>query len=189
MLGRTQSATIIDPDPAAMAGSSDPGLASAEVVEVSAEIKTAYLFNLDVILQPAQDFGRGPLGRRILFGAASGKFQGPRLQGDVLAGGGDWALFRADGVMSLDVRLTLRTHDGALIQMTYGGRWTAPAELRKAMWSRNGGHELDPAGYYFRTNPLFETGSEAYAWLNEVVAVGTGYRTQGGVGYNIFQVL
>jgi hypothetical protein len=59
----------------------------------------------------------------------------------------------------------------------------------KAMWSHDGAHELDSASYYFRTNPLLEAGSEAYARLNEIVAVGTGYRTKGGVGYNIFQVL
>ena len=40
-----------------------------------------------------------------------------------------------------------------------------------------------------RTNALFEAGSETYARLNEIVAVGTGYRTNGGVGHNIFQVL
>src|SRR5207244_1759752 len=77
--------------------------------------------------------GDGPLGRRILFGAAGGTFEGPRLRGEVMPGGGDWALFRADGAMSLDVRLTLRTHDDALVHMTYGGRWITPPELRAEM--------------------------------------------------------
>jgi hypothetical protein len=39
----------------------------------------------------------------------------------VVPGGDDWALFCADGAMSPDVRLTLRTDDGALVHMTYGG--------------------------------------------------------------------
>jgi hypothetical protein len=30
-------------------------------------------------------------------------------------------------------------------------------------------------------------GSQTYARLNEIVAVGTGYRTKGSVGDNIFQ--
>jgi hypothetical protein len=38
-------------------------------------------------------------------------------------GDGNWELFRADGAMSLDVRLTLRTRDDALVHMTYGGHW------------------------------------------------------------------
>ena len=42
---------------------------------------------------------------------------------------------------------------------------------------------MDPARYYFRTNPLFEIGAKQYAWLNDIVCVGTGYLVQGGVGY------
>src|ERR1051325_5959416 len=93
----------------------------------------ALLFDMVVDLHPREDFDRGPLGRRVLFGSAGGAFEGTALRGSVLAGGGDWALFRADGVMALDVRLTLRTHDGALVLMTYGGRWATPPELREAM--------------------------------------------------------
>src|SRR5437867_12237165 len=77
-----------------------------------AAITTAPLFDIVVDLNPKLNIGDGPLGRRILFGAAGGRFEGPRLRGEVVPGGGDWALFRADGAMSLDVRLTLRTHDG-----------------------------------------------------------------------------
>jgi hypothetical protein len=49
--------------------------------------------------------------------------------------------------------------------------------------------QLDAASYYARTNPPFQAGSETCARLNEIVAVGTGYRTKSGVGHNIFQVL
>jgi len=35
------------------------------------------------------------------------------------------------------------------------------------------GEEVDPAEYYFRTTPLFETAAEKYDWLNRVVAVST----------------
>ncbi|MBV6696646.1 DUF3237 domain-containing protein [Kitasatospora aureofaciens] len=74
--------------------------------------------------------GSRPLGRRTLLGSAGGSFRGPRLHGEVLLGGRDWALFRPDGAMAPDVRLTLRTHDDALVHMTYGGRWVMPPELR-----------------------------------------------------------
>jgi Protein of unknown function (DUF3237) len=57
------------------------------------------------------------------------------------------------------------------------------------VWTRNGAHERDAASYYVHINPLFQAGSETCARLNEIVAVGTGYRTKGGVGHNIFQVL
>jgi hypothetical protein len=150
--------------------------------------RLAALFDMVVDLHPRQDFDQGPLGRRVLFGSAGGTFEGETLRGAVLAGGGDWALFRANGVMTLDVRLTLRTDDGALVLMTYGGRWVTPPELREAMSDQGRRHEIDPAHYYFRTNPLFETGSDRYAWLNDVVAIGSGYLVQGGVAYKVFQV-
>jgi hypothetical protein len=35
----------------------------------------------------------------------------------------------------------------------------------------------------------FKARSETHARLNEIVAVGAGYRSKGGSGYNIFQVL
>jgi hypothetical protein len=95
-----------------------------------AEIETAHLFDIAVDLDPRRDFGNGPLGRRVLFGAAGGSFEGSRLRGEVLPGGGDWTLFRADGTMTLDVRLILKTDDGALLHMTYSGRWVTPSELR-----------------------------------------------------------
>jgi hypothetical protein len=153
------------------------------------EIRTAHLFDLVVDLNPRLDLGGGPLGRRILFGASGGSFDGSRLRGEVLAGGGDWALFRPDGAMTLDVRLTLRTHDGALVHMTYGGRWITPPELRADLADPVRRHEVDPARYYFRTNPLFETGADRYAWLNDIVCVGSGYLVEGGIAYKVAEVV
>jgi hypothetical protein len=153
------------------------------------EIRTAHLFDMVVDLNPRLDLGAGPLGRRILFGASGGLFDGSRLRGEVLAGGGDWALFRTDGAMTLDVRLTLRTHDGALVHMTYGGRWITPPELRTDLADPVRRHEIDPTRYYFRTNPLFETGAERYAWLNDIVCVGSGYLVEGGIAYKVAEVV
>jgi hypothetical protein len=89
-------------------------------VKVLGVINTTLLFDIVVDLQSRLDFGNGPLGRRVLFQSAGGSFEGPQLRGEVLPGGGDWTLFRGDGSMSLDVRLSLKTHDGALLHMTYG---------------------------------------------------------------------
>ncbi|MGI5170665.1 DUF3237 domain-containing protein [Spirillospora sp. CA-253888] len=153
------------------------------------EIRTEFLFDLVVDLNPPLDFGKGPIGQRVLFGSAGGAFEGPELRGEVLPGGGDWALFRPDGAMLLDVRLTLRTDDGALLHMTYGGRYTTTPELRAEVADTAGRHRVDPSRYYFRTNPLFETGAERYAWLNDVVCVGTGYLIEEGVAYKVFRVV
>jgi hypothetical protein len=153
------------------------------------EIKTAHLFDIVVDLNPPLTIGDGPIGRRVLYGSDGGTFSGPRLHGEVLPGGGDWALFRPDGSMMLDVRLTLRAQDGALVHMTYGGRWIIPPELRAEMGDQAKRHQINPARYYFRTCPLFETGAHQYAWLNDIVCVGSGYLIEGGVAYRVSQVL
>lgn len=152
------------------------------------KIETAHLFDIVVDLNDPLMIGDGPFGKRVMFGAAGGSFEGPRLRGEVVPGGGDWALFRADGGMSLDVRLTLRTHDGALISMTYGGRWTMPPEVSERMRSPAAMASVDPGEYYFRTLSLFETGSTEYAWLNDIVCVASGYVVDGGVAYNVSEV-
>ena len=153
------------------------------------EIKTAPLFDMVVDLQPRLEFGNGPLGHRVLFHSAGGSFEGPDLRGDVLPGGGDWTLFRADGSMSLDVRLSLKTSDGALLHMTYGGRWVTPPHLQAHMGDPAKRYLVDPAQYYFRTNPLFETGSAPYAWMNDIVCVGIGYLVEGGIAYKVFKLI
>jgi Protein of unknown function (DUF3237) len=153
------------------------------------EIGTEHLFDMVVDLNPRLDIGSGALGDRVFFGAAGGSFQGPKLRGEVLSSGGDWALFRPDGTMTLDVRLTLRTDDDALVHMTYGGRWVTPPELRAEVVDPVKRYQVDPAHYYFRTNPLFETGAERYAWLNDIVCVGSGYLIEGGIAYKVSEVI
>jgi hypothetical protein len=98
-------------------------------------------------------------------------------------------VFRPDGTMALDVRLTMRTHDDALIAMTYGGRWTRPAEVRDELADPDRRALVSPDRYYFRTTPLFETGDPRYRWLNDVVALGSGYLVEGGVAYRVSQVV
>lgn len=153
------------------------------------EITTRHLFDMVVDLDPRLEIGTGPLGRRTFFRAAGGTVHGPRLHGEVLPGGGDWALFRPDGVMALDVRLTLRVADGALVHMTYGGRWVVPPDLRAELADPATRHHVDPARYYFRTNPLFETGAKRFAWLNDIVCVGSGYLVDGGIAYQVTEVV
>ena len=146
------------------------------------------LFDMVVDLEPRLDFGVGPVGQRVLFASAGGSFAGDRVSGEVLKGGGDWTLFRADGVMTLDVRLSLRTADGEPVLMTYGGRWVVPPDLRGDIADPSLRHAIDPGRYYFRTNPLFEPGSSKYAWLNDIVALGKGYLIDGGIAYSVFEV-
>jgi hypothetical protein len=49
------------------------------------------------------------------------------------------------------------------------------------------GEPLDPAAYYFRTTPRFET-APSYAWLNDVVAVGSAVRRPHAVILDFYTV-
>src|SRR3546814_16330019 len=68
---------------------------------------------------PIRMLGQTPFGERRIATIAGGSFEGPQLRGEVLSGGGDWLLLRRDGVLQLDVRLIMRTHDDQLVYMTY----------------------------------------------------------------------
>jgi len=116
----------------------------------------------------------------------SGHFEGPRLRGRVLPGGGDWTLLRSDGVLELDLRLTLQTDDGALIHMASFGLRHGPPDVIAALAR---GEKVAPSSYYFRTIPRFETGHPKYAFLNGLLAVSSGDRRPEGPIYTIDEVL
>ena len=89
----------------------------------------------------------------------------------------------------VDARIVLITDDGALVHMMYGGRIWFDDEVVPALANLEIRHLIDPARYYFRTAPMFETGHRKYLWLNGVVSVGVGRLIEdGGVGYDIFEI-
>jgi hypothetical protein len=154
--------------------------------DVRLPLKFEFLMQLTAELDPAQLIGDTPQGDRRIIPVVGGSFSGPQLKGQVLAGGGgDWLLFRKDGAAQLDVRTTLRTDDGALIYVSYRGVSVIPPEVRQRIMN---GQDVDPAQYYFRTTPYFETGSEKYNWLNKLVTVGVGKRTKSSVVYSIYAI-
>jgi len=148
-------------------------------------LKLQALFKADIELAPAQELGAGPLGRRRIIAITGGRFFGQRLSGRVLPGGADWQVIRADGVAELDARYTLETEDGALVYVRNRGYRHGPADVLKRLAA---GENVDPAQYYMRTTPIFETGDERYAWLNRIVCVATGARRPAAVELEVFEV-
>jgi hypothetical protein len=152
------------------------------------DVPAVELFEMVVELEDRLDAGAGANGRRILDRVRSGTFAGPRLRGTVETGS-DWGWQRPDRVQVIDARLMLRTDDGAVISMSYGGRVAIPADVRPLLADRARWHEVDPERYYIRSTPVFETGAARYAWLNDIVAVGRGFLRADGVGYRVHQLL
>jgi hypothetical protein len=144
------------------------------------------LMTLQVAVAGAQKIGPVPLGTRVTAPVVSGHFEGARLRGSVLVGGGDWTLLRGDGVLELDLRLTLQTDDGALIHMTSFGLRHGPPEVIAALGR---GESVDPTTYYFRTLPRFESAHPKYTFLNRLLAVASGDRRAEGPIYTIEEIL
>ena len=114
------------------------------------------LMTLRLNTAPTQNTGAGPHGTRVTYPIVGGSFEGNRLRGKVL-GGDDCTVKRSDGVIELDLRVTMETDDRALIHMTFEG-------LRD---------DGAPGAPYFRTLPRFETAEPKYSFLNRLLAVGT----------------
>ncbi|TAJ73460.1 MAG: DUF3237 domain-containing protein [Phenylobacterium sp.] len=134
--------------------------------------------------------GKSPWRNRRVSYISGGVVEGERLRGEVMAGGGDWSELGqgADGaaLTLVDVRSLWRTHDGAIIDVRYGGRLVIPQAVLGDFRDPAKVEGLSEDAYYFRIQPIFETADARYGWLNALVAVGYGRRTAKGVRYRIF---
>src|SRR5262249_7325658 len=111
------------------------------------EIRTEFLFKITLEIR-VYSLGETPYGSPRLFPFDGRSFEGPKLNGRVLPGGGGWSLIRRDDVLEVDVRLTLETGDKHQIYMTWKGLRHGPKEVMDRLYR---GEIVDPRDYYFRT--------------------------------------
>lgn len=159
--------------------------ATQALPEVLTNVRTRPLFQLREAVPPLYVVGRTPNAFRRIGVVTGGAFQGARLSGEVVSGN-DWQDVREDNCTKLDVRLLLKTTDGALIVMTYQCLRAGSAEILAKL---DRGEAVDPASYYFRFIALFETSAPVYDWINRTVAIGIGERLADRPLYNVLEVL
>ncbi len=109
--------------------------------------------------------------------------EGERLKGAVLPVGADWLLIRRDGIGVVDVRATMKTDDGALLYVSYGGLLDlGPDGYEKFLRG-----ELPPE-IPIRTAPRFQTSHPDYLWLNRLQCFGAGVvePAKGLVSYDLY---
>ena len=151
-------------------------------------LKLEYEFTYRASLKPPLEVGTGPYGARLFFEVIEGSFEGKRLSGKILGGGGDWLLAGADGFGRLDVRAQFLTNDGAALYLVYYGLLEMNAKLMAAVADTKVG--TDYGDQYFRTNPRFETGDARYAWVNQTLFVAAGHFLPGrAVEYKVYRVV
>lgn len=144
-----------------------------------------HLCDLSLDLEPAYVIPT-PFGTRLTIIAKGGRLEGPRLNGEMLPGGGDWITVGSDGISRLDVRGTIRTDDDVLIHYEMVGVAKIPADVRKRIAN---GEKPSPEETYIWKMPRVETADERYAWLNEVVMLGYGAFSKNHIDWRMYVVL
>ena len=154
------------------------------------ELETEFLFEARIPLTNAMHVGQTPDGYRMIVNVAGGHFEGPHLRGEVIPmSGADWSRIRSDGNGALDVRMCLKTGDGAILYVHWHGLMVASEEHRD--YALDFAKPDDPQGaarYYFRTSPQIETGDKRYGWLNNLICVTKSRTGDGGVIHRVFAV-
>ena len=102
-----------------------------------------------------------------------GTISGPKLQGVVLDGGGDWQSLRPDGLTTLEAKYSFKAADGTVIGVINPGVRTGPPAVMQRLAA---GERVDPSLYYMRTAPRFVVPTGPHRWLMETVFVGVGKR-------------
>ncbi len=144
-------------------------------------------FTFSARLAPSVAIGDGPFGARRIREVLGGEVTGERISGTVATGGSDWILVGPDGWGRLDVRLTIKTDDGAAIYVQYFGMIGYNDAARAA---NAGERSTDYGDHYFRTAPRLECGDERYLWVNRTLFVGEGRLHPGPVvEYRVARVL
>jgi hypothetical protein len=148
-------------------------------------LRSEFLGTLRIELGVSHLVGDAPAGWRRIDVFGGGSFKGPKINA-VLVVGSDSLQGRADGAIQPDVRITLRTDDGAIIYMTYRGVRHGPADVMDKIAR---GEVVSPDSYYLRSAPFFETAAPRYDWLNRIVSIGVGRREPLAAIYEVYEIL
>lgn len=150
------------------------------------EINTEYLMTFYAPLELPQQIDPS----LAIYNVRSGGWvKGPKIKGTLLTPTADWLRVMPGGSARVDVRGTIKTDDGALIYITYGG---VISDSKESFDRYLKGEVLTADDHYFVIAPTMQTSSEKYAWLNHVQCVGKAAEVKAGensyVKYDIYVV-
>ncbi|MEY2940556.1 MAG: hypothetical protein RJA67_241 [Bacteroidota bacterium] len=145
-----------------------------------------FFCELKVKLDPALIVGETPHGTRRIIPIIGGKVEGPKIKGEILNGGADWQILRADGVTELEAHYQFRTDDGTLIYVKNTGIRAATPEIAARLAK---GEKVDANEYYFRAMPKFDAPKGKYDWVNNSLFVCTGERLPDYVLIRVWKVM
>lgn len=158
---------------------------SAAEERFPAEPSLELVFTARVEVDPPLLLGEAGGRIRRIVPIGKGVVDGPRLKGEVIAGGGDWQAIRPNGVTEILARYVIRADDGTMISVVNEGiRRASEPVIRRLL----AGEPVDPALIYFRAAPTFEVGDGPHAWLTENLFVSAGVRRPDSVEIRFYLV-
>ena len=123
----------------------------------------------------------------IVINVIEARAEGPRIKASAIAPSGDWARIQDNGNWKIDARLAFKTDDDEAFFCYYSGVILMTESLNQRIAA---GENIPGSDMYLRAAPNFETASEKYAWLNDILTVGKVKSFGGGkVSYDIFEIL
>lgn len=145
----------------------------------------AYAFSVRATLGLPMEQGEIDGKRKRFIAITGGTVYGPKLEGEVLPGGGDWQAIGLDGLTQVSARYNLKAKDGTVIAITNAGVRTATPEVIERLAR---GEDVDPALYYFRTAASFDVRKGPHEWLKRTVFVARGIRKPDHVIIDFYEV-
>ncbi|GAB1729391.1 hypothetical protein NU195Hw_g4343t1 [Hortaea werneckii] len=148
-----------------------------------------FLFHLECDMEDFHHIGQGPFGNRSTVIFKGGRFEGPRMRGTILPGGGDWEIVQDhDDIQTahLNTRYNLQTHDGAIIYIQTTGTRTGKRSVLEKLGEDK---SITPDQFRMRLNLTLETGDPRYSWVNDGVFIASSGRSGTQVIYDAYQVL
>ena len=141
-------------------------------------------FTVNARLGPLEDHGLTRAGHRRVVPVAGGQVSGV-LNAEILPGGADWQLVRADGTIEIDTRYSARTAAGEHVHFRTSGVRSGPPAVLEALLR---GEDVDPASYYFRVAVYLETSAPRLAFLEQSIFVASAVRAADSVSYTAYRV-
>ncbi|MGW9020321.1 DUF3237 family protein [Leucobacter chromiiresistens] len=142
-----------------------------------------HVFDVTVALGAIEDHGVTRAGHRRIIPILGGSITG-EVNAEILPGGADWQIVRADGSIEIDGRYSARTDAGELLYLQATGVRSGEPHVLESLLA---GEPVDPSEYYFRTLVTIETSAPALAHLERSLHLAVAARTADSVRYATYR--
>ncbi|MBB2947815.1 hypothetical protein FB565_007586 [Actinoplanes lutulentus] len=142
------------------------------------------VFEVEARLGELEDHGVTRAGHRRVVPIVGGRVTG-LFSAEILPGGADWQLVRADGAIEIDTRYSARVAGGGYVYIrTFGVRSGDPSVLEALLR----GDPVDASEYYFRLGVRLETSDPSLSALEQSIFVASAIREADRVRYTAYRV-